>query len=59
MAKYKILSHEFNTFEDVVRWAFDEHKIEFFPDDDKIKAMTEEDLQACVGELETIVKDRE
>lgn len=54
MSKYKVLDKEFETFEEVIKWAWDEHKIETDPDADVSKMTEETKLQACVELVEIL-----
>lgn len=50
--RYKVSTLEFNTFEEVVQWAWDEMKIELMEDRSTI---TEEDRQVACSELSEYV----
>jgi hypothetical protein len=52
MKRYKVGAVEFDTFDQVIQWAWDNYKICEFPD-----TITEEQEQRACRELETMIKE--
>lgn len=54
---YTILGKTYETFDEVIRFAWDTHRIDFDPHSDKtVDNMTEEDKQLACRELEAKLK---
>jgi hypothetical protein len=51
MSKYKVLGKEFDTYEDVVKWAWNTHKI----DEGMDEPTTEEEKQDACNDLENML----
>lgn len=51
---YKVLNHEFATFEEVIAWAWNEHKIDAHcdPQDEEEKQIACEELSCMVAPIE-------